>query len=78
MPFLNRAQSTRSFRSQDEWSFAKQPVNQYLAEQVRLVLGSALSEADMEIEQEWETHRENERKNSMPTGNYARAVGGLA
>lgn len=79
MPFLDEAQSTRSLKSQDEVSFSKRPVNQYLAEQVRLVLGSALTEADMEIEQEWETHREVERQNSLPlTGNYARAVGGLA
>lgn len=77
MPFLARAQSTRSLKSQDEeWTYSR-PTNRYLAEQVRMVLGSALTEADMEIEEEWETHREFERQNSM-SSTYSRAVGGLA
>ncbi|KAI8578068.1 hypothetical protein K450DRAFT_248867 [Umbelopsis ramanniana AG] len=77
MPFLARAQSTRSLKSQDEqWTYSK-PARRYLAEQVRMVLGSALTEADSEIEQEWEVHRETERQNSM-SSTYSRAVGGLA
>ncbi|KAG2176588.1 hypothetical protein INT44_007251 [Umbelopsis vinacea] len=78
MPFLARAQSTRSLKSQDEeeWTYSK-PTKRYLAEQVRMVLGSALTEADSEIEAEWESHREHERQNSM-SSTYSRAVGGLA
>jgi hypothetical protein len=77
MPFLARAQSTRSLKSQDEeWTYSK-PANRYLAEQVRMALGTALTEADTEIEEEWEIHRETERQNSM-SSTYSRAVGGLA
>ncbi|KAH8550763.1 hypothetical protein BGW37DRAFT_495754, partial [Umbelopsis sp. PMI_123] len=76
MPFLAGAQSTRSRKSQDEeWSYSK-PDNRYLAEQVRLVLGSAMTEADLEIEEEWEIHREALRQTSS-SSTYSRAVGGL-
>lgn len=36
-----------------------------LAEQVRVVLGSALDEVDEEIELEWEDHRKNLRQSLL-------------
>ncbi|CAM0136661.1 hypothetical protein VKS41_003468 [Umbelopsis sp. WA50703] len=77
MPFFSRAQSSRSLKSDEQWAYATS-ATWYLAEQVRNVLGSALTEADREIEQEWETHRELERQNSLASCNHSRAVGGLA
>ncbi|KAG2180956.1 hypothetical protein INT43_008536 [Umbelopsis isabellina] len=77
MPFFTRAQSSRSLKSSGQWGYDK-PATWYLADQVRNVLGSALTEADMEIEQEWENHQELERQNSMTSTYHSRAVGGLA